>query len=281
MPDAEARLLLRRGAPADPVGAAREALALAWGGPPPNRLRAAARRLGEAVAAHGAAFAPGAEPAYHDRHHQAEATLAAGWLAAAARAGGRAGPESAALLVLAMAGHDLLHTGQAALPGALELRSAEAADALLADDLSAAERAEIRRVILLTDPGAPCDAADLRGRWAREADLFGSLLPRLGPRLGALLARELAASGQAEAAAEVGSHTGRLALLRRLGALTDEAAAVGLRAARDLQLDAYARAGLAKGEGAEAAAARLDALPPADAARAWEGALAAAEAGAP
>jgi hypothetical protein len=75
---AEARLLARRSRAADPAGAAIEALGLASGTPQPADLAAVARAIGEAVQAHGASFPAGQEPAYHNRHHQAEATLAAG-----------------------------------------------------------------------------------------------------------------------------------------------------------------------------------------------------------
>ncbi|MCS6922152.1 MAG: hypothetical protein NZM07_09605 [Elioraea sp.] len=70
-------LLTRREGPVDVAGALDEALVAALGTPPPAaRAVSAARALARAADRHGQAFAPGGEPAHHDRHHQAEATLA-------------------------------------------------------------------------------------------------------------------------------------------------------------------------------------------------------------
>jgi hypothetical protein len=266
---AEAQLLARRDGPADPAGAAAAALVLACGEPAPADLRAVGLAIGAAVAAHGAGFAPGQEPAYHDRYHQAEAAIAAGWLAGEARRAGLLDGRQAGLCVLAMAGHDLLHDGDAAAPpGTLERRSAEAT-ASLAEALPAAEREEITRLILLTDLAAP-PPHDLAGRLVREADLFGSLTPCLGWRLSRALEREVAAAGVA-GKAHIADHVGRHALLSLLPAMTPAAAALGLDVVRRLQLAALARAGNAAT--AEQGAARLDALPPEARQARWRAAL--------
>ncbi len=268
---AEARLLHRRAGPPDLAGAVAEALAAAWGGPPPPDLAAAGARIAAAVERHGAGFPHGTEPPYHDRHHQAEATLAAGWLTRAAREAGALAPRAAVLSVLALAGHDLLHDGSCGgAPGALEARSADAA-AALAPEVTTADRAEIRRLILATDPtrAAP---DDLCGRLVREADLFASLTPHHGLRLSEALAREWREADPA-AAARVGRFAGRLDLLRRMPPCTAAGEALGLEAGRALQLAALAAAG----EAADPAegAARLDTLPRAAALARYRGALAA------
>jgi len=266
---AEAHLLSRREGPADPAGAAAAALGLACCAPAPADLCAIGQAIGAAVEAHGASFAPGHEPAYHDRYHQAEATIAAGWLAGEARRAGLLEPRHAGLCVLALAGHDLLHDGNAAAPpGTLERRSAEATAELTAA-LPAAERAEITRLILLTDPAVP-PPPDLAGRLVREADLFASLTPWLGWRLSEALEREWAAAG-IDAMAPIASHAGRYALLSLLPPMTPSAVSLGLEAARGLQLAALASAGAA--ETAEQGAAGLDALPVAEGQARWRAAL--------
>jgi hypothetical protein len=267
---AEARLLARRAGPPDPEGAVAEGLTAIWGDAVPPDLATAGRAIAAAVEAHGARYAPGAEPAYHGRHHQAEATLTAGWLAAAALHAGVLPARDAGLLVLAMAGHDLLHDGTAGeAPGALERRSAALTERLTAP-LPAAERTVITRLIMATAPDAA--PADLIGRMAREADLFGSLTPDLGWRLSHALAAERRAAGL-PGACDVASHRTRCALLERMAAMTQPAAELGLEAVRQLQLAALRRAG--GGGSAAEGAERLDALPPADAKRRWSAALAA------
>lgn len=191
---AEARLLFRREGPPNPTGAAAEALDLACGAPAPADLRDIGLAIGAAITAHGASFPPGLEPAYHGQHHQAEATIAAGWPAGEARRAGLLDARQAGLCVLALAGHDLLHDGNPALPpSTLEHRSAEAT-AELTEALQPAERAEITWLILLTDPAMP-PPDDLAGRLVREADLFACLTPCLGWRLSQALERELTSAG--------------------------------------------------------------------------------------
>ena len=266
---AEARLLLRREGPAKAADAAGEALDHACDAPAPADLRAIGQAIGAAVAAHGASFPPGQEPAYHGQHHQAEATIVAGWLAGAARRAGLLDARRAGLCVLALAGHDLLHDGNAAAPhGTLERRSAEAT-AKLCTALAPAERDEITRLILLTDPTMP-PPHDLAGQMVREADLFASLTPCLGWRLSEALEQESAASGIA-GAAPIAKHVGRCALLSLLPPMSPPAVSLGLEAVCRLQLAALARAGMA--ETAEMGAAKLDALPPAAGQARWRAAL--------
>ena len=267
----EQTLLARRQGPPDLAGAVREALAQLHGAAVPSEFAAAGQAIAEAVERHGASFPPGAGPAYHDRYHQAEAILAAGWLGAAALDAGLMCRHAATLLVLAMAGHDLLHDGtRGEAAGALERRSALHTDALTAF-LPAPDRAEITRLIMATIPEAV--VKDLPARLAREADLFASfasLTPGLGWRLSHALAAEMMAAGLPGAAA-IACHGGRLALLKRLPDLTPPAQALGLAAACAVQLAALARAG---GDGcAEIAARNLDAMPTEENARLWHAAL--------
>ncbi|MBW6397658.1 hypothetical protein KPL78_07375 [Roseomonas sp. HJA6] len=276
---AEAYLLRRRAGAPEMVDAVTQALHAATGssGAPPCAARAGAA-VAAAVEAHGAGFPPGEEPAYHGRHHQAEATIAMGWLAGAARRLGLLTPEEAALGVVAMAGHDLLHDGRVyADRGVLEERSAEAVAALAAaEGLDEARIRTLRRVILATTwPWEDDEASDLLCHLAREADLFGSSLPTLGPLLSQKLAHEFAVCGLVGAEG-VASHAARVGLMRMMGPATLPAQALGLDALRATQLAAYAgvarRLGL-KEASAEAGAVALDSMDPADAEAllAWAG----------
>lgn len=268
---AESLLAERRSRPADMRGALRHALVTATGAP----LRAtgtirAALALGEAVERHGASFPPGREPAYHGRHHQAEAVLAMGWLAGAARRLGLIDRAQAERAVTAMAAHDLLHDGSVPRDrGVLERRSAAAAADIAAGAGMAADAiAELQRIVIATTwPWMPSEAPDLPCLLAREADLFGSCLPELGPRLGRLLAIELAAAGQDDAHLVAG-HAARIALLRAMPPPSAAADALGLAGTRAAQVAAYGavarRLGLVPAT-PEAGAAALDAMDPGDA----------------
>jgi hypothetical protein len=264
----ERHLLTRRQGPPDVCGAVEAALAQLPAVALTPEIASAGQAIAQAVERHGASFPPGAEPAYHDRHHQAEAILAAGWLGAAAMDAGVISGHEATLLILAMAGHDLLHDGTLGdAVGALEKRSAAFTDALIIH-LPLADRAEITRLIMATVPEA--SVQDLPARLAREADLFASLTPGLGWRLSHALAAEMAAAGLPGGAA-IASHAGRVALLNRLPEMTLPAQALGLAAGRAVQLAALRRAG---GDGcAEIAAGNLDAMPSAENARLWQEAL--------
>ncbi|WP_149541099.1 hypothetical protein [Siccirubricoccus phaeus] len=262
---AEAQLIARRAAPPEPAAAVAEGLAAACGEVPAG-FAAAGQAIAAAVAAHGASFPPGGEPAYHDRHHQAEAMLCAGWLAREARRAALLDTRQAGLCVLAMAGHDLLHEGLAAPQGALEQRSAAAADRLAAT-LAPPDRAELTRLILETIPEAP-PAGDLAAALVREADLFGSLTPCLGWRLSRALAREMAQAG-IPGAARIATHAGRLAFLAAAPGMSPPAVALGLDAARQAQLAAFRSLAAT----AEAGAALLDALPEEAGRQRWRAAL--------
>jgi hypothetical protein len=264
----EQRLARRRAHAPDLRGAVAEALQVALGRTPatPGCL-AAGQAIADAVEAHGAAFAPGREPAYHDRHHQADAVIARGWLAGTARRMGLLVPPAAAAAVLAMAAHDLLHDGSAGAPGRLEARSAAAAaDLGRQAGLDEVAIATMRRVILATDIGRPAAAKaadDLLCRLGQEADLFGSLTPGLGWSLGEALARERRELG-VTAAPPVDSFAGRLGWLCNLRQPTRAGEALGLAVAEADQIAAFSES--VRGLGLTAAtpdqaAAALDALP--------------------
>ncbi len=272
MRKAEQLLIARREGPPDVPAAVALALRCATGGAPvPTPIRRTAGSIADAVEHHGAGFPLGAEPAYHDRHHQAEAALAMGWLAGMALRLGLLTPDEAALAVAAMAAHDLHHDGLVhAERGLLERRSADAATAIAAaEGLGADDSATLRRIVMATTwPWADDEAPDLAGRLAREADLFGSGLPVLGPRLGRLLARELAMADQAAPGA-VATHAARVALLQLMPPASEPAEWLGLDRIRALQLRAYRavarRLGLPEAS-ADAAATALDAMAPGEAA---------------
>lgn len=268
---AERLLLTRRAGPPDvpaaTLWALREAAGVASGRSPAAN---AALAIAEAVERHGAAFPHGAEPAYHDRHHQAEATIAMGWLAGGARRLGLLDSAQAELAVAAMVAHDLLHDGRVYRErGVLERRSAEtAARIAAAQGLDPVMIDELQRIVLATTwPWVEEEAPDLMCRLAREADLFGSALPVLGPRLSRLLAIELAAAGQ-PSPADVATHAARVGLLTLLPPASPPARVLGLEAARRAQVDAYAnvaqRLGLVPVT-PEAGAAALDSMDSADA----------------
>lgn len=266
--DIEARFLARRaGAPeaaAAAEAAIRCALGIAAGEPALAPLLSAARAVGQAVEDHGAGFPPGREPAYHDRHHQAEAALAMGWLTAAAREAGLISAAEAGLGTLAMIGHDLFHDGsEAGPPGRLERQSADAAAALAgAAGLDADTLFTLRRMIEGTE-FARLPEPGLLLALAREADVLGSLCPRLGWRLGEALAAERRADGDVHAA-RAASFAGRLAFLAILPAPTPPGIALGLAQARADQIAAFVQAatdaGLPAATPATCAAA-LDTLP--------------------
>ncbi len=276
---AEHWMLARRDGPPDVPAAVALALGDALGAAPaPTPVTRTALAIAEAVERHGAGFAPGAEPAYHDRHHQAEAAIAMGWLAGAARRLGLLTPHQAALAVAAMTAHDLLHNGQVyAERGVLERRSADAAGAIAAaQGLAPEDIATLRHIVLATTwPWEDEEATHLADRLAREADLFGSSLPVLGPRLSRLLSRELATAGQPSAEG-VATHAARVALLQLMPPATAPSEALGLDAVRGAQLAAYAgvarRLRLPRAT-VEDAAAALDAMDPGDAEAllAWAG----------
>ena len=275
--DLEAALLQRRNTTADVGGAFDAAWAVVGGRCGlPSGLHEAGERLAAVVQAR-----PGtaAEPAYHNRHHAAEATLAMGWLCRAALDLGLLSETEAAIGIVAMVGHDLDHDGSTLGGGVLEARAWAAVHPVAAAaGLSPATLAALGDVILGTDPAlvainaarvrgdAPAGPAgaghDLLRMLANEADVFASMLPRLGPALSLLLAEEWRPSGNA-ALLRVGTAAGRCAFLQAYPAMSDPAIALGLEAARGRCLAAYATVArrLRQGCSAEAGCAALDAMP--------------------
>lgn len=271
-------LAARRAHAPDLRGAVAAALRAATGGAPQSAASVAAgQAIADAVEAHGRSFTPGREPAYHDRYHQADATLAMGWLAGTARAMGVVAPWEATAGVLAMAGHDLLHDGSVGEAGGLEARSAlAAADLAARAGVDGAGIAVMRRVILATDIARPPAAwadDDLLCRLGQEADVFASLAPELGWRLGLALARERRAAG---AGGRVDNYRTRLAWLRGLRLTSPAAVAFGLPDIVADQIAAFAevarRASGAPGA-PELGAASLDARSPGAARACYRAAL--------
>jgi hypothetical protein len=279
---AERRLTERRHAPPDVAAALAEAVSAACGTVAPQHppLRAAAAIAAE-VDRFGRELPRGAEPRYHDRYHQAEATLAMGWLCGLARRAGLLDSEGALLGVAAMAAHDLHHPGRPPQ----KPRQIEEASAALAARIAAAHGApaawcdDLQRIVLATAMPQPLDteAQPLLRRLAHEADVFASALPHLGRMLSGLMAEEFARAGDPAAAAPA-MHVGRLGFLSAIPCVTDAAAALGLAAALTWQRDAYARCARMLGAGAtaEEGAAALDALPIGEAEALYASELAAA-----
>jgi len=289
----EAGFIVRRRAPPDLPGAF--AIAFAWLAASHPALARAGQRTAAAMDAAATGGATPPEPAYHNRHHAAEATLAMGLLCRHGVTQGCIDARHAAIGIAAMVGHDMGHDGSQTRGGVLERRSRDAAAALAAAaGVLPADLALLGDVILGTDPDQVAgNAARHAGRLppgplgpaqdalrvlANEADVCASLLPTLGPRLGLLLAQEWGADTPAGRLARTA--TGRLAFLRAypcpaFPAMSGPARTLGLDAARLRGITAYAAAGHPFGAATtpEAGAAALDRMPPDAAAAAYAAAL--------
>ncbi len=274
----EAGLLAKRLSAAEVTAAFESAFALAAADPCAAGLWALHAAGAMIAAAVEAGPRGSAEPAYHNRHHAAEATLAMGWLCRAARDLELISDVQAALGVVAMVGHDMDHDGSTAGGGVLEARSWAAVRPLAAEaGLGGATLAALGDIILATDPAlVAINAARVRGEapagplgagqdvlrvLANEADVFASMLPRLGPCLSRLLAEEWRPSGN-PALLRVGTAAGRCAFLRAYPAMSGPAVSLGLEASRTRCLDAYAAVarGAGQGDTAEAGCSVLDAM---------------------
>jgi predicted metal-dependent HD superfamily phosphohydrolase len=197
------------------------------------------------------------EPAYHNRHHVAEAVLAMDLLCRTACELGLLPQRVADLGTLAMIGHDLGHDGSLAPPGLLEARAA-AAVATLASALDPSERAVLTDLIMATDPttvpdnlararSADATPLDHLTALANEADVLASLLPGLGLTLADLLAAEWRPHDP-ERAASVTSFVGRRQFLSVYADPTEAGRCLGLQdcigrqiAAITVELDALPR----------------------------------------
>lgn len=277
--EAEAYFFARRAGPPDAAAAAEAAMRAALGEVLPAwpAMLQAARAIGAAVERHGAGFPPGAEPIYHNRHHQAEAALAMGWLCGTARSARLLSAEQAGIGVLAMAGHDLLHDGtETGPPGRLEMQSADTTAAIAAaSGVASATVALVHALILSTEFTRPL-GPDLLPHLAREADLMGSLCPHLGWQLSEALAAERRATGH-PTPDHVASFAGRLGFLRILPTATSTGRDFGLEASGRAQIAAFGHAarqlGLADTT-PDAAAVALDRLPRDQARALYDAALA-------
>jgi len=259
---AEETLAERRSHPPDMSGAVSEALkTILYGEEPPPDIVAAGQAIAEAVTAYAHSRANANEPAYHNQYHQAEATVAMGWLCAMARRLGLLDATTAMAGVLAMAGHDLRHDGSNPAAGILEAHSATLTVELAARaGLDETTLATIRRVIMATDPLRSSEeqaSDDLICRLGQEADLFASLTPVLGWRLGQFLARETHAVAY-DPEPRLDSFAGRLQLLRSRQPASPAGRQLGLDAAVADQIAALAIFG--DGD-PQQGAARLDARP--------------------
>ena len=184
--------------------------------------------------------------------------------------------DQAILVVVAMSGHDLGHDGTRCLTGRLE---AEAAAAIRRAGgkagLDGATVTTLERLILATVPSGSAHEAvqDALVTVVREADVLGSLLPRLGWRLTMALRREWRLTADA-AAQTVASFAEREAFLLDHARPSTAATRLGLTAtvARQVQACELAAAQLGmNGKGG----AGLDELPRQQARRCYRAALAA------
>jgi hypothetical protein len=152
------------------------------------------------------------EPAYHNRLHISDALVSLTSLllatrVAQARALDDAASEAELLLLLAMLGHDYLHTGRVnQFPGELESRSANALQPLMqACGVPEAMREAVAQLILMTDPTrvrdnhqsaklAPFDLGSFacQAMLLQESDILASAMPVIGVQLTHQLAGEWA-----------------------------------------------------------------------------------------
>ena len=287
----ERELLARRQSPPDLQGAFSFIFSIAIGQADSAELLAL-HHAGLAVAAamDAIAAATGDLP-YHGRHHAVDATLAMGLLCCEAAKQNLISRMLVAVGIVAMVGHDMHHDGSAPGDGAMERRSQAAMATIVAGAGVKGEAfTAIGTVILATQPAmAAANAAKLEGKLppspggpaqdmlnklANEADLCGSMLPRLGPDLSLALAEEWRELGD-PALLGVGTATARLAFLRSIPALSGPATALGLQRAQAACVAAYMRIGARYGTTvtAEAGCALLDSLPAGKAAELYGAAL--------
>jgi hypothetical protein len=192
--------------------------------------------------------APPVEPAYHNRHHMAEATLAMAMLCREAMAQGLLSRRDALVGIVAMVGHDMHHDGSCAAPGVMEARSRQAVENIMATAGVVAPLVHATgSVIAATDP-TRLQANRLRAQrdtggeailpmLANEADVFASVLPSLGPRLSILLAEEWRAAGRSDLL-PAGVTAARSIFLRAYPPFSPAAQALGLEDARAASLAA-------------------------------------------
>lgn len=187
------------------------------------------------------------EPAYHSRLHTGNALVSLSALLLAQRkidgkpVGLLCAPE--ALMMLAMVGHDALHTGgRNAYPTELEQRSLTHVEPLLvACGVSAPDIEAVRRLILLTEPtrvkihhqttqATAFDLSDLmwQATFIQEADILASSLPELQEQLTLELSQE-AARDNPDWSAELLTPNGRRLFLENAALFSTPAAqAMGL-----------------------------------------------------
>lgn len=182
------------------------------------------------------------EPAYHNRLHIADTLRSLTCLLLATRAAqGRAlqsaPTEAEWTMLLAMVGHDYLHTGRVnQFPGELESRSAQALHPLMQEcGVPDQIRATVDQLILMTDPacvrrhheslrGQPFDAASFGGMamLLQESDILASAMPGIGMQLTRQLASEWALFSEAMASALL-QPASRIAFLRDIAMFSSPA----------------------------------------------------------
>ena len=187
------------------------------------------------------------EPAYHSRLHTGNALISLAALLLTQREIDARSmnllSESEALMMLAMVGHDAMHTGgRNAYPTELEQRSLTHVEPLLiACGVHEKDIATVRRLILLTEPtrvkvhhqtiqGMPFNQADLmwQATFIQEADILASSLPELQEQLTLELSREAARDNTAWSA-ELLTPKGRRQFLENAALFSTPAArALGL-----------------------------------------------------
>ena len=249
--------------------------AFAWLAPGPSeRCRAALAAASASLSAADTLAECGGELPYHNRHHVAETMLAAAWLGREARDTGMITHDQAILVVVAMSGHDLGHDGTRCLTGRLEAQAAASMHRVGQQaglDGTAIETLE--RLILATIPrgSAHKAAEDALAAVAQEADVLGSLLPRLGWRLTMALRREWRLTADA-AAHTVASFAEREAFLLDYARQSGAAARLGLTAVVARQVQACELAAVQLGAPGRGGAG-LDEMPRHRARRCYRAAL--------
>ncbi len=198
------------------------------------------------------------EPAYHNRLHIADTLCSLTCLLLATRAGqGRALDDAPLdiewLMLLAMVGHDFLHSGQInRVPGEIEARSVTALLPLMEEcGVSDAGREIVSELILMTDParvrpnheafrGKAFDLAEptCRALLLQESDILASAMPDIGIALTHQLADEWSRFSEGMAGSLLSTRS-RIKFLREFALFSSPASQwLGLHDMKAAEIDA-------------------------------------------